>query len=1052
MRTLMDTRDTDRPERRTALVSRELARFNIDVAALSETRLPGEGQIAEMGSGYTFFWKGKPPEEHRSQGVGFAVKTQLVKAHNMTPNAINERIITLRLPLPKNQFITLISVYAPTLDAEDHIKGAFYQQLDTTITQIPAGDRLLLLGDFNARVGRDHELWQNIIGRQGVGNCNDNGLLLLGLCAEQELFITNTQFRLPTRMKTTWKHPRSKHWHILDYAIVKQQHKNEVLITRSMPGADDCWTDHRLLITKLKLTIKKRPRNIQHNSTRRKYDTGKLNDPETSRAFRTAVQQNMPDSDPSLDLEWTNIRNAINEAARTVIGHLSKRHQDWFDDNDELIKSLIDDKRKARIACEQDPNSIPNKTRYVQAKAQCQSRLREIQNEWWQQLARDLQNYADSRDLRNFFAGTKKIFGPKHTAAGTLMSVNNTILTEDTDIQNRWVEYFNTLLNRNSAAHQNFIQNVPQYPPQPRMSLPPTVEEFNVALKQMSQGKAAGPDNIPTELLTHGGVVLKTRLYSLILKAWEQKQVPSDWKDALLVTIFKKGDRRECGNYRGISLLSVAGKILARILLNRLQDLAERILPESQCGFRPSRGTIDMIFCARQLQEKAKEQQKPIFLIFYDLEKAYDSVPRTAMWSVLSRFGVPEPFVDMIKALHDGMSAKVIHQSNLSAPFPITCGLKQGCVLAPTLFSLYLAAMIHEIPHNNPGVEIKYRFDGGIFKLARLKSRRLTNTIKVTELQYADDNAAAAHSPAELQESVDNFHSAYSCFGLTVNKAKTKILAQPRPGENPPNVNITMDGTTIECVEHFPYLGSILSTQSNCSKEIENRLQASHTAFGRLSTRVFKNKDLTIQTKVMVYKAVVVSTLLYACETWTIYSKDLKKLEQFHQKKLRTIMQIKWDDYVSNINVLKRANVTSIEAMIMKHRLRWSGHVVRMENTRLPKEIFFSELNTGDRPRGRPLLRYKDQLKKSLNEANIDPNTFEISASNRDGWRNQIQVGANLFEDNRRAKLVAKQQQRALRASQPQPPPTIQCDQCPRLFRARIGLYSHKRTHHPDND
>lgn len=102
------------------------------------------------------------------------------------------------------------------------------------------------------------------------------------------------------------------------------------------------------------------------------------------------------------------------------------------------------------------------------------------------------------------------------------------------------------------------------------------------------------------------------------------------------------------------------------------------------------------------------------------------------MWSVLNRFGIPEPFVDLIKALHDGMTAKVISQSNMSAPFPITCGLKQGCVMAPTLFSLYLAAMLYEVPHNNSGVEIKYRLDGRVFKLARLIPRHNTNTISVT--------------------------------------------------------------------------------------------------------------------------------------------------------------------------------------------------------------------------------------------------------------------------------------------------------------------------------
>ncbi|XP_068227260.1 uncharacterized protein [Palaemon carinicauda] len=205
--------------------------------------------------------------------------------------------------------------------------------------------------------------------------------------------------------------------------------------------------------------------------------------------------------------------------------------------------------------------------------------------------------------------------------------------------------------------------------------------------------------------------------------------------------------------------------------------------------------------------------------------------------------------------------------------------------------------MLYEVTHNNPGVEIKYRLDRGIFKLARLKSQRNTNTVNVTELQYADDNVAVAPTQAELKESVDNFHAASTFFSLTVNKAKTKILAQPRPGKNPPVTNITMDGTTIECIKHFPYLRSILTTQ-NTSKEIENRLQAAHTAYGRLSTWVFMNKDLTPYYKGDVYNSIIVSTLLYACETWTHYSRDLKKLEQFHQKKLRAIMKIKWNGCV----------------------------------------------------------------------------------------------------------------------------------------------------------
>ncbi|XP_068238528.1 uncharacterized protein [Palaemon carinicauda] len=146
------------------------------------------------------------------------------------------------------------------------------------------------------------------------------------------------------------------------------------------------------------------------------------------------------------------------------------------------------------------------------------------------------------------------------------------------------------------------------------------------------------------------------------------------------------------------------------------------------------------------------------------------------------------------------------------------------------------------------------------------------------ELQHADGNAAVVQTQAELQELVDNFHDAYTCFGLTVNKAKTKILTQPRPQENPPVTNITMDGTTIECAAHFPYLGSILSTQNSSSKELESKLQAGHTAYERLSTTVFMNKDLTTHTKVMVYNSIIASTLLHVFEIWTLYNSDLKNL------------------------------------------------------------------------------------------------------------------------------------------------------------------------------
>ena len=221
------------------------------------------------------------------------------------------------------------------------------------------------------------------------------------------------------------------------------------------------------------------------------------------------------------------------------------------------------------------------------------------------------------------------------------------------------------------------------------MSVNPTYQDFEAALKSFHPFKAPGPDNISLELIKHGGSPLKTRIFLLLLRIWEKEEVPSNLRDANVVTIYKKWDKSVCGNYRGISLLSITGKILARILLNRLLTVSEEILPESQCGFRANRGTIDMIFSARQIQEKCKEQQKPLGMIFYDLEKAFDSVPRPAMWQVLERYGCPRKFTALIRTLHDGMMGRVQQQTGLSEPFPITGGPKtRMCARPYALFHL----------------------------------------------------------------------------------------------------------------------------------------------------------------------------------------------------------------------------------------------------------------------------------------------------------------------------------------------------------------------------
>ena len=220
--------------------------------------------------------------------------------------------MTLRIPLKRSKYLTLISVYAPTLTSDDETKDSFYDDLHRSIRSVPKNDKLVVLGDLNARVEHDHLLWDGLIGKHGHGNCNANGRLLLGLCTEHDLTITNTLFRLPLRQKTTWRHPRLKHWHMLDYVLTRKRDIKDVCITRSMPGADDCWKDHRLLLSRLRMNIRVPPGHPTSSRLQRRFDCHKLKDPMWISRFQEAPTAHLDTCPPSsVNKNWISLRDAL---------------------------------------------------------------------------------------------------------------------------------------------------------------------------------------------------------------------------------------------------------------------------------------------------------------------------------------------------------------------------------------------------------------------------------------------------------------------------------------------------------------------------------------------------------------------------------------------------------------------------------------------------------------------------------------------------------------------------------------------------------------------
>ena len=214
------------------------------------------------------------------------------------------------------------------------------------------------------------------------------------------------------------------------------------------------------------------------------------------------------------------------------------------------------------------------------------------------------------------------------------------LLRDNALIRERWVRWFRKLLNTKSPTlDPSIVDELQQWPPCRPLDDVPSRYEVEEAIRALANRKTVGPDGLPAELLKvfEGELDTLGNCHDIIVAVWRGGGVPQQWKDATIKVLHKKKDRTECGNYRGISVMAHAGKVLLKVIAGGLSYYCERenILPKEQCGFRPQRSTVDTMFVVRRLQELARKKDTPLYLCFIDLTKAYDSVDRTLLWDSL---------------------------------------------------------------------------------------------------------------------------------------------------------------------------------------------------------------------------------------------------------------------------------------------------------------------------------------------------------------------------------------------------------------------------------
>ena len=253
-----------------------------------------------------------------------------------------------------------------------------------------------------------------------------------------------------------------------------------------------------------------------------------------------------------------------------------------------------------------------------------------------------------------------------------------------------WQEHFEAHLNTKFPHEPEAMLDIPPPPPDAETQGEITTEEIKKAIAKMENRKAPGIDVITAEVLKAGGDPMVAMLHKIFNTVYDTEKTPKDWAKMMVTPIHKKGDKQTPANYRAISLLSIPGKVFSRVLLSRMQKKTEEATGESQFGFRPGRGTVDAIFIVRQIIEKAKEHQVPLHFNFIDFKAAFDTIWRKALWKMLLAIGVDPKIVRIVEELYNNTECAVVIDGQLTEWFEVHVGLRQGCLLSPTLFNVFL--------------------------------------------------------------------------------------------------------------------------------------------------------------------------------------------------------------------------------------------------------------------------------------------------------------------------------------------------------------------------
>ena len=438
------------------------------------------------------------------------------------------------------------------------------------------------------------------------------------------------------------------------------------------------------------------------------------------------------------------------------------------------------------------------------------------------------------------------------------------------------------------------------------------------------------------------------------------------WSEGVILPFPKKGDLGIPKNYRGITLTPIAAKIYNTLLLNRIQPVLENILRINQNGFRKERSTVGQILTVRRIIEGIRAKNLPAAILFVDFSKAFDSVHRGKLESIMKAYGLPEELVKAVMMLYKNTKCKVRSPDGDTEFFNICAGVLQGDTLAPFLFILcldyVLRCSIDKIKENG-------------FTLKRSTSRRHPD-VKITDADYADDLALISDSIQGATAFLHSLEKVAAEIGLYVNASKTEFIAFNQNG----TIN-SMNGDPIKETDSFVYLGSNISSTA---KDVDTRIAKAWAALDSL--RVIWKSTLADELKRNFFQASVESVLLYGSTTWTLTKTLTKKIDGAYTRMLRAALDIHWSNHPTKQQLY--GTLPPVSSTIRQSRLRFIGHCWRAKSELVSQTVLWNPSH-GKANVGRPSITFIDQL---CSDTGCTPEELPTAMDDRLEWRKRVKA------------------------------------------------------------